>query len=354
MAINSIQMTISKENVLHNIKHLEEKYEQKILPVVKANAYGHSIKLITELLFENNHTEFAVARLNEGLFILKNSKLKNKVSIVIFESIGKENLDIIQKNSELIMSVNTLPELYEAIDFGISPEQISIKIDFGFGRNGILLSNLEELKNFIINKNLTFKGIYSHLFSCDYDEGIEIINKFKNIIDSIGKDRFKMIHLQNSAGTVHFGNLNFTTHLRIGMLVYGLQEEGFFEENLKLAFKLQGQIAGIKNVENSSYLAYNSKKNLDIKDYKHIAKIKIGYGDGFLKINEGTTCLIGNKEYKISLVTMDNTFIEVDSKIKTGDPITLYPDLTLAKYETNFNIYELLTALNSRIERILV
>ncbi|MDP0488146.1 MAG: alanine racemase [Fusobacterium sp. JB019] len=354
MAINSIKMTISKENILHNIRHLENKYKQKILPVVKANAYGHSVDLVTKILFQNHHNEFAVARLCEGLAILKDSNFKNKISILVFESIGKNNLSLIQNNPELIMSVNTLSELYETINFGISPSQISIKIDFGFGRNGILLSELKELQDFVITKDLNFKGIYSHLFSCDYEEGIEIINKFKDIITLLGKHRFEMIHLQNSAGTVHFGNLNFTTHLRVGMLTYGLQEEGFIEENLKQVFKLKGQIAGIKNVENSSYLAYNSKKNLNINSYKYIAKIKIGYGDGFLKINEGTTCLIGNKEYKISLVTMDNTFIEVDSKIKIGDPILLYPNLTLAKHETNFNIYELLTVLNSRIERILV
>lgn len=354
MSINSVQLIISKKNLLHNIKLLEKKYNQKILPVVKANAYGHSIKLITQILFENHYDEFAVARLNEGISILKNPSFKDKISILIFESIGKDNLNIIKENTELIMSVNTIPELYEALDYGISPLQISIKIDFGFGRNGILLSEFEELKKILDKENATFRGIYSHLFSCDYEKGKKIIADFEKIILSIGRNKFKMIHLQNSAGTIHFGDLKYTTHLRIGMLIYGLQEEGFFEENLKQVFTFKGKIAGIKNVENSPYLAYNSKKNLNIENYKYIAKIKIGYGDGFLKINEGTTCLIGNKEYTISLVTMDNTFIEVDSKIKVGDPIFLYPNLTLAKQETSLNIYELLTIINSRIERIAI
>lgn len=354
MAINSINMYISKKNLLDNIFFLEKKYNQKVLPVIKANAYGHGVDLISKILFYNGNRTFAVARLDEALYLLKNHIFKNNVSILIFESVGTEFLHQIKKNQELILSVNCLKELYESIEFGIPPSQISIKIDFGFGRNGILFKEIEILKNFIEEKDLFFDSIYSHLFSATYETGYEIIKNFQATINHLGKNRFKNIHVQNSIGTIQFGRLKYTTHLRIGTLIYGLQEKGAFEKNLKPVFSLKGKIDSIKNVVNSNYLAYELKTNLKIKSYHYIAKIKIGYGDGFLKINEGSTCIIKNKKYKISLVTMDNTFIEVDSTIKVGDSISLYPDLDLAKSETHSNIYELLILLNSRIKRILV
>lgn len=354
MAINSINMYISKKNLLDNIFFLEKKYNQKILPVIKANAYGHNIDLISKILFYNGNKKFAVARLDEALYLLKNQVFKNNVSILIFESVGKDFLYQIKENPELILSVNSLRELYESIEFGIPSSQISIKIDFGFGRNGILFKEIKILKKFIEEYNLFFNGIYSHLFSASYEKSFKIIENFKTTINYLGKNRFKNVHIQNSIGTILFGKLEYTTHLRIGTLIYGLQEKGVFEKNLKPVFSLKGKIDSIKNVVNSSYLAYELKTNLKIKNYNHIAKIKIGYGDGFLKINEGSTCLIKNKKYKISLVTMDNTFIEVDSTIKVGDTISLYPNLDLAKSETNSSIYELLILLNARIKRILV
>lgn len=47
----------------------------------------------------------------------------------------------------------------------------------GFGRNGISLRDLKEIRE-IVNK-LDFGGIYSHLFAVDYDDGLEYIDEFK-------------------------------------------------------------------------------------------------------------------------------------------------------------------------------
>ncbi|MGL5759946.1 MAG: alanine racemase, partial [Cetobacterium sp.] len=48
MKTNSFVMEISKENIINNVNFLKKKYKKSILPVVKANAYGHGIKVITK------------------------------------------------------------------------------------------------------------------------------------------------------------------------------------------------------------------------------------------------------------------------------------------------------------------
>ena len=62
-----------------------------------------------------------------------------------------------------------------------------LKIDFGFGRNGIEIKDIKKLKEYIEKNNLYFSGIYSHLFSVNYEEGLEIIQNFKKIISLLGK-----------------------------------------------------------------------------------------------------------------------------------------------------------------------
>lgn len=352
MTINSTKIHISEKNLIHNMEYLKSTFNKKILAVVKSNAYGHDINLITKTLLRHGYKYFAVARLCEAEKIITDYELKN-LNILIFESIGKDFLKHIKENKTFHMSINAFKELKEALEYGISPEQIQLKIDFGFGRNGIELNDLENLKNYIKKYDLKFAGIYSHLFSVKYDDGIKIINKFKEIINFLGKDRFKMIHLQNSLMTEIFGSLDFTTHIRVGELIYGIQSEGIPDKNLKQIFSLKGKIAGIRNLENSNYLAYNLKSDLKVNECRFIAKIKIGYGDGFLKINENTKCLINGREFKISLITMDNSFIEVDETVKEGDEVILYPDISFSRSSFNMSIYELLTILNSRIERVL-
>ncbi|MGL4252590.1 MAG: alanine racemase [Fusobacteriaceae bacterium] len=351
MAVNSIKLEVSEKNLINNVEYLKNKYNKKILPVIKADAYGHGMGLVSQIFYEKGYKEFAVARLSEAKKILENKKLSD-CRVLIFESVGSEYFSSIEKYDSIDVTANTFSELEELLDYGIPSERIQIKIDFGFGRNGLKLSEIQKLKEYMSTKNLKFKGIYSHLYAVEYQEGKELLEKFHNILKFLGEENFQMVHMQNSIGTLFYGDAPGMTHLRVGAYTYGLQEEGFFHEGLKRVFSLKGEIAGVRDIENSRYLAYNLKSELGIEGWKNVAKIKIGYGDGFIKSNEKSNCLINGKPYKILSVTMDNTFIQVDESVKEGDEVELYPDLSIVRENTGMPIFELLTLLNERIERV--
>ncbi|MGL6167497.1 MAG: alanine racemase [Fusobacteriaceae bacterium] len=351
MAIDHIKLEISRKNLINNVEYLKNKYNKKILPVIKANAYGHGIEVVSEILYNHGYKEFAVARLSEAKKILKNKNMPDS-QILIFESICSENFSEIKKYKQFDITANTFEELEELLKYGISSERIQIKIDFGFGRNGLDIFEIKKLKDYISINKLKFRGIYSHLYAVELKEGEELLKKFNNIVEILGKENFEIVHMQNSIGTLFYGDVPGMTHLRIGAYTYGLQEEGFFHEGLKRIFSLKGKITGIKNLETSKYLAYTLKSELGIENFKNIAKIKIGYGDGFVKSNENSYCLINQNFYKILSVTMDNTFIQADDSIKNGDEVELYPDLSLVKENTGMPIFELLSFINERIDRI--
>ncbi|WP_438588540.1 alanine racemase [Cetobacterium sp.] len=345
-------MEISKENIINNVNFLKKKYKKSILPVVKANAYGHGIKVITKTLYENGYKDFCVARLSEAKKILENEKL-SCCKILVFESIDQSHFSYIKSCDSLVVTANSFQELLTLINSGISSEKIQLKIDFGFGRNGIELLDILKLKSYIVNKNLEFSGIYSHLYATDFIEGKELIDRFSEMVLFLGKEKFQMIHIQNSVGILFYGAQDFMTHMRSGIFIYGLQEEGFFHEGLKQVFQLKGKVAGVRDIEDSKYLAYTSKDDLSNDNYKNIVKIKIGYGDGFLKCNENSMCTINKKTYKILSVTMDNTFIAGDDSISEGDEVILYPDINLIRNNTGMHICEVLPLINDRIERVL-
>lgn len=352
MKTNSFVMEISKENIINNVNFLKKKYKKSMLPVVKANAYGHGIKIVAETLYENGYKDFCVARLSEAKKILENEKL-SCCKVLVFESIDQSHFSYIKSCDSLVVTANSFQELLTLINSGISSEKIQLKIDFGFGRNGIEPWEISKLNSYIVENNLIFNGIYSHLYATDFNEGKELLNRFSEIVSFLGRDKFQMIHMQNSVGILFYGTQDLMTHMRSGIFVYGLQEEGFFHEGLKQAFSLKGRVAGVRNIEDSKYLAYTSKDDLSNDDYKNIVKIKIGYGDGFLKCNEKSMCTINKKTYKILSVTMDNTFIAGDDSISEGDEVILYPDIDLIRKNTGMHICEVLPLINDRVERVL-
>lgn len=346
-----MKILISEENFIHNINFLKKKYNKNILPVIKANAYGHGSEIIVKILIKYGINQCVVARISEAMELLNNIDIPKEFKIIILETIEKEDLKEVLKYPQLIVTANSEKDLLNFLGYGISSKKIQLKIDLGFGRNGIVLDDIYKIKKIILENNLKFSGIFSHLFSVDYLTGIKLIEKFNEALVELGRENFQMVHLQNSLAISNYGSLPFVTHLRPGMFIYGFFEDGAYEENLKKVISLNGEIITIKNIENLEYLAYLKKGELKNKFLKNIAFIKIGYGDGFLKNNEGDFILINNKPYKIVLITMDNTFIDVDDEVKVGDKVEIYSDLYSSKKWLNMNICEYLPILSKRIIR---
>ena len=347
-----MKILISEENFIHNINFLKKKYDRDILPVIKANGYGHDLKLIVSLLLKYKINQCVVARLSEALEILRSLSIPKDFKILVLESISEENFKYILDYPQILSTANSIGDILKLLENKIPTTQIQIKIDLGFGRNGITTDEIPLLKEIISKENTKFSGIFSHLFSVPYKKGIELINIFENILNTLGKDRFSMIHLQNSLGISNYGTIPFTTHLRPGMFIYGFYEDGAYEKNLKKVFSLKGNFTAIKNIKNIDYLAYTPKENLKTTS-ENIGFVKIGYGDGFLKSNEGSFVKIKDKFYKILLLTMDNTFIEVDENINIDDEVEIYFDFDVTKKHLKINICEFLPILSSRIPRIL-
>lgn len=347
MENNNFKVVIDKEKFMQNIKYLEDFTGKKMLPVLKADAYGHGVEVISNILYEKGYKEYILARFSEAEELYEKLN-KNDIKIIILESVS--DLKKIKENTSYIISINSYKELLESLKFGISSEQMKIKLDLGFSRNGIVIEDLEKTADYIKKNELKFYGVFTHLFSAEYDDGIEIIEKFNNFVKKVGLDRFKQIDLQNSMGVYNY-NCLLATHIRTGIANYGLREDGYFDENLKKVFKLVGKIAEIKKTSpDQKYIAYLPLINKE-KEPQRIAKIKIGYGDGFLKLNEGSKCLINKKEFKIDQISMDNSFITVDKSVKAGDEVTLYYDIDKSSALLGIKSTELLILIDKRIKR---
>lgn len=346
MEKNDFIVEVNRDNLIFNYNYLRESQKKEIIAVVKANAYGHDITKVVPILKEAGCEYFAVARERETKKIL-DLKIPG-IRILVLESVN--DLELLKKEKNVEMTVIGLDVLKRCLEENIPTEQLHLKLDFGFARNGITLDKLEELESIIKEKNLKFKGIMTHLFSADKEDMLKIEEEFFKIVERLGRERFQVIHTQNSAGVLTIKGKG-CTHIRCGTILLGLQEIGYFDPNIKRVFRLKGKVAGIKELKNLKYIGYEKKEDLDLGVFEKVAKIRIGYGDGLSKRSENIMSTINNKEYKIIHISMDTSFILVDDDVKVGDEVEIFRDLEKSMKHLKVPHYEFLSCINDRIER---
>lgn len=332
---------------MHNYNYVKNRYNKGVISVVKANAYGHGLENVIPVFREAGCKYFAVARETEALDILNLGF--NDIDILVFETI--EDLNLLKNNKNLQMVVNSLEELKEFINLNLNFNQLHLKFDFGFGRNGITNIQLEEVKQIVEKNNIKFKGAMTHLFSADEDEMEEIQKRFMDSLSFLGRDRFEVVHSQNSAAMVLGKGGKGSTHLRCGISLLGLLDIGCADDNIKRSWSLTGTVYHIRDLEGLDFIGYERVSDLELEGGTKIAKIKIGYGDGFSKKNTYLECVINGREYPIVHVSMDTSFVLVDDFVKIGDRVEIYSDFEKSNKHLGMPHYEYITLLNKRLKR---
>ncbi|MGL5355758.1 MAG: alanine racemase [Cetobacterium sp.] len=349
MGRDSFKVRICKNSIIHNFNFIKNSTNKNIISVVKANAYGHGLKEVVPVLVEAGCNYFAVARESEAIELL--SLNISNIKIIIFETI--ENLSFLKKHPNLEMCINSLSELKEMIHQNIDFSQLHLKFDFGFARNGFTKDEIYEIKDIVLKYNLHFKGAMTHFFSSTPEEMIDIQKKFMESIDFIGRERFQIIHSQNSIASL-LGLGEGSTHIRCGISLLGMLDSGIENHNIKRSWSLSGPIYNIKEFSNLNSIGYENKADVDTLGFSKVAKIKIGYGDGFSKRNTNLLCHINEKEFPIVHISMDTSFVLIDNSVQLGDKVEIYRDFEKCNAFLNMEHYEYTTLLNSRISRIIV
>ena len=100
---------INKDNLIYNLEYIRNKVgnDVKIMPVVKANAYGHGMIEICKFLSENGIDGFCVALLEEAIDIRKNNINEDILHLGVF----KHEYNDFLLDKHLILTINTLSDI---------------------------------------------------------------------------------------------------------------------------------------------------------------------------------------------------------------------------------------------------
>ena len=157
----SFYVSLDKDALYHNIEYLREYKQKELLPVIKANAYGHNSLLIAKALYDFNLKTWAVARFSEATSITEymiNNFSISDFKILVFESLD-DDYSFLEKYPQICPTINSIKDLKNALANNIPIDRL-VKLAEIYNSSPIEILGWEHYSNI---PNSTKASIYNYL-----------------------------------------------------------------------------------------------------------------------------------------------------------------------------------------------
>ena len=336
---------ISQSALTHNLSIVKNKSSAKIIAMVKANAYGHHLNLITPLI--ENADLLAVSELSE---VQKLRQLTDQPILLLSGVYTSEELQqAIDLKCQIVIHH---PAQIVLINHNTQALGIWLKIDTGMHRLGLSHDEYRQcLPDFESNALITIKGVMSH-FACadelNHPMNLLQLKTFKQLTDNNNNRS-----MANSAAILSNPAAHFD-FIRPGIMLYGASPFADNDHDLQPVMQLSAPVTAIKTIQAGATVGYGSTWVAD--QPTTIAIIGIGYGDGYPRhAKNGTPVLINDILCPlVGRVSMDMIAIDVSHiTVSIGDTAILWGHKklrveTVAQYSDTLS-YELLTGISGRV-----
>lgn len=340
--------------------------KKKIIPVLKANAYGHGSVEIAQFLENQGYDFFAVALLEEAIELRKSGV---KATILVLGWVAPRYAYLAIRHNFILTAFQV--EWLESIQkLNLQGKlNIHMKIDTGMGRNGLrtefeIMDFINKLKSI---EEIELLGVYTHFATADdkdntyYNEQVDNFHSLIKVVKITYPHKSLVIHIGNSGASIQYPN-DMTDYSRVGVSIYGMYPSLAVKESasvkLKPALELKSEITHVKQTRAGDKISYGSTYITKKGDW--IGTVAIGYADGWLRRLQGTEVLVSGKRMEIvGRICMDMLMIKLDQAYEIGTEVTLIGksgDATISIDEIASKLetinYEVTTNLSSRIPRI--
>jgi len=313
----------------HNYKTLKKNFVE-LLPVIKADAYGHGMIEVAAELNRLGVKMFGVSDVIEGME-LRRSGFKNQ--ILLLESPLPETVaDVV--TCGLTPTVSTL-ELARALDREAEGRgqkiKIHIEIDTGMGRLGVWHEDaVDFIRRVASFSSLIIDGIFTHFPLSDSNAKFtqQQLKDFAYTVNSLGnlKNKIRYIHAANSMGLASYKN-SILNLARPGLMIYGLYPREDLRKKIKLksVMSVKTRVIYVKELEKGRGVSYGH--TYVAKKKMKVATLSIGYSDGYFRIlsNKSAVLIHGQRCPVLGNVTMDQIIVDASKvkAIKIGDTATV-------------------------------
>ncbi|MBT3253267.1 MAG: alanine racemase [Candidatus Marinimicrobia bacterium] len=350
---------VSLEAITQNYTYFQKRvHPAQVIPVVKANAYGHGATEITQHLHTKLGVEtFAVATIEEAQEL---AALFPEISILIFSRVFPSELHSVPENA--ILTVGSMEDAQALLNSDVPRIRVHLNINTGMNRIGLSSQEAIELIS-SKDSHLQIEGVYSHFSSSDTVSEIAYTNQnreFHAIAEKLLTIGFQgMIHIANSAAGLHEQQNPYDAiRLGIGLYGYDTTPDGEHQGSLKPAMTIKAPLIRVARIQASESVSYAEKWQTSIDT--NIGTLRIGYADGYVRAltNRGVVSHHGKMYPVVGTVTMDHIMIDLgNDEPQTGDMFDVmggeFPEVqvnTISKILATIP-YEICCAISPRVKR---
>ena len=336
-----------------------------VMPVIKANAYGHGLIEVGRHLEATGVTWLGVAYVEEGIALRRAGV---EVPVLVMGGSGQaQAIDFLEHRlTPSVSSVAKLRLFAQAAESAGRRLDVHLQVDTGMERLGVhWYSAAPFVDEALQNPHVHVEGIWSHLANGDAADLTHArlqLERFEEVCDLFERRSVEMPlrHLANSSGVLQLPGAHLDL-VRPGIMIYGVLPDPDVRRTVEIrpAMRWVSEVVYVKTVEAGSPVSYGS--TWAPPSPTRIVTVPVGYGDGYLRLNSNRSeVLIGGRRCPVvGRVCMDQLMVDVgDATVSTGDEVVLVGaqgDERITAEELAGHAetigYEVLTNVNDRVPR---
>ncbi len=310
----------------HNFSCIQSALQgQKILAMIKADAYGHGMLQVARALTAAD--AFGVATVGEAVFLQQKLSLSQPVVVMAgFQDLAELKL-CEEYQLQCVIHCKEQLDILAAAKLK-NPLRIWLKIDTGMHRLGFYLSDAVDVYELLLKKKYIQSpiGLMTHL-ACAGEEKDSMSEKQLQLFESIASKYNAPCSVGNSVCILRYPTF-LKDWIRPGLMLYGVQP---FSIDRSLALQpvmtFKAPIMAIKQLVEGDAVGYGATWTSD-KNRK-IAIVGAGYGDGYpQQAPSGTPVVVnGQRALTVGRVSMDMLVIDVtnvNGVVRIGDMVELW------------------------------
>ena len=356
----------------HNVSMLRSRLPAscRLMPAVKADAYGHGAVLIAGELQKMGVDAFCVACVQEGILLRKKGIYGE---ILILGYTHPEQFELLCRY-HLTQTVIDYEYAVQLNQYG-EDIHVHIGIDTGMHRLGERSDNIAQILAMYQMEHLIVDGLYTHLSASDTQQvyGRAYTSRqaeaFYQAVQTIKEYGYPCpkLHMLASYGVLNYPELA-GDYARVGIALYGVlstkADTMSWQEDLQPVLSLKVRIATVKTLYQGESAGYGLKYTAD-RD-RRIATLAIGYADGLprsLSEGAGSVLIHGRRAPIIGRICMDQTIVDVsgiedvcagDTAVLIGHSGSLEISVCDLAAQAGTITNEILSRMGARLERVIV
>ena len=361
---------VDLNRLANNLKAIKaEVAPARVMPILKANAYGHGLLRTAQLMESLGADYIGVAVLEEGILLRQNGI--HMPILVLGGILGNQVPGFLKYDLTITASsIDKLSQVDEiATQLGIEAK-VHLKIDTGMERIGVHYYNAESfLERALSCKSIYFEGIYSHFAnadSSDLGDARNQLERFKEVLYFYDKHSLPappIRHMANSPAILQLPEAYFDM-VRPGLLLYGVYPSTEIPHKILVhpALSWKSRVVYFKVILPGHPVGYGSTWQTD-----HMVRAvtaPVGYGDGYFRSmsHKARVILRGKKYPVVGRISMDQIVINIEwDSAFNDDEVVLIGESgnesitceDLAEWAGTIP-YEILTNINTRVPRIYI